>query len=96
MKHPRLSQASALRSLALTVEEIPAGKFRWRILEAPQGTMRFESLTCADTFFADYDAALATGYGELQRLIGPDLQHGPRHDPVSLAASRRQSESIRV
>jgi hypothetical protein len=30
--------------------------------------------------FAAYDTALATGYGELQRFIGPDLQYGPRSE----------------
>jgi hypothetical protein len=38
----------------------------------------FESIACSDITFEAYDTALATGYGELQRLVGPDLQYGPR------------------
>jgi hypothetical protein len=75
-----LTPDASLRPLALTVEETAPGQFRWRILEAPAGSLRFEPLACAETVFADYDAALATGYGELQRLIGPDLRFGPRQD----------------
>ncbi|MBW8720851.1 MAG: hypothetical protein JF626_02805, partial [Polaromonas sp.] len=40
----------------------------------------FESISCSEVTFAAYDSALATGYGELQRLIGPDLQYGPRSE----------------
>lgn len=70
-----------LRSYALTVEEAASGEFRWRILEN-QGTRSvFESVCCSETTFAAYDTALATGYGELQRLIGPELQFGPRREP---------------
>lgn len=74
-----------LRALALTVEEAGPGEFRWRILERRSAAAPYESLCCAESTFAAYDTALATGYGELQRLIGPDLQYGPRAEP---AASR--------
>ena len=67
-----------LRELALTVEEAGPGEFRWRILERRSAAAPYESLCCAESTFAAYDIALATGYGELQRLIGPDLQYGPR------------------
>lgn len=70
-----------LRTLALTVEEDGPGEFRWRILESQGQSPVFESVSCSDATFAAYDSALATGYGELQRLIGPDLQYGPRLEP---------------
>ncbi|WP_431095372.1 hypothetical protein [Polaromonas aquatica] len=71
-----------LRSLALTVEEPAPGEFCWRILESHANPLVFESVSCSDISFAAYDTALATGYGELQRLIGPDLQYGPRSEGV--------------
>ena len=82
-----------LRALALTVEEAGRGEFRWRILEGHGNPRVFESVSCSDTSFSAYDTALATGYGELQRLIGPDLQYGPRSDAdgeagrISIAAA---------
>jgi hypothetical protein len=75
-----LFKADPLRALALTVEEAAAGEFRWRILERAAVGAAYESLCCADKSFAAYDTALAVGYGELQRLIGPDLQFGPRQE----------------
>ncbi len=81
MNHSTLASAQLiepLRSLALTVEETSPGEFRWRLLERPLRTQAFESLAVSDRTFAAYDSALAAGYGELQRLIGPDLQYGPR------------------
>ena len=82
-----------LRAYALTVEEAAPGEFKWRILEQHGARSVFESVCCSEITFAAYDTALATGYGELQRLIGPDLQFGPRREPelakrhVKLAAS---------
>lgn len=70
-----------LRSLALTVEETAPGDFRWRILEGFGNPPVFESVSCANRTFSAYDTALATGYGELQRLIGLELQYGPRAAP---------------
>lgn len=70
-----------LRALALTVEETGPGDFRWRILEGFGNPPVFESLSCANRTFSAYDTALATGYGELQRLIGLELQYGPRAAP---------------
>jgi hypothetical protein len=90
MSHSTLvnAQLSApLRSLALTVEETAPGEFVWRILESRNNPTVFESVSCSDISFAAYDTALATGYGELQRLVGPDLQYGPRSEedlPVEL------------
>ena len=84
MNHSPLVTAQfneALRSYALTVEEASPGEFKWRILENHGTRFVFESVRCSDITFAAYDAALATGYGELQRLIGPDLQFGPRCEP---------------
>ena len=63
-----------LRALALTVEETGPGEFRWCILEGQGAPQVFDSVACSDITFAAYDTALATGYGELQRLIGPELQ----------------------
>lgn len=70
-----------LRALALTVEETGPGDFRWRILEGFGNPPVFESVSCANRTFSAYDTALATGYGELQRLIGLELQYGPRAAP---------------
>ena len=84
MNHSPLFTAQfieALRSYALTVEEASPGEFKWRILENHGSRFVFESLRCSEITFAAYDAALASGYGELQRLIGPDLQFGPRREP---------------
>jgi hypothetical protein len=83
MSHSTLVNAqlnAPLRSLALTVEETAPGEFCWRILESRSNPQMFESVSCSDISFAAYDTALATGYGELQRLIGPDLQYGPRSE----------------
>ena len=96
MSHSTLVSAqlkAPLRALALTVEETGPGDFRWRILESHGNPPVFESVGCANTTFPAYDTALATGYGELQRLIGPDLQYGPRAVPhaeaefISIASS---------
>lgn len=84
MNHSTLVTAQLnepLRAYALTVEQVAPGEFKWRILENHGTRSVFESVCCADTSFAAYDTALATGYGELQRLIGPDLQFGPRREP---------------
>lgn len=75
-----------LRALALTVEEAGPAEFRWRILERRSAASAYESLCCAENTVAAYDTALATGYGELQRLIGPDLQYGPRIEEAPLRA----------
>jgi hypothetical protein len=83
MSHSTLVNArlsAPLRSLALTVEEPAPGEFCWRILESRNNPTVFESVSCSDISFAAYDTALATGYGELQRLVGPDLQYGPRSE----------------
>jgi hypothetical protein len=83
MNHSTLVAAqlnAPLRSLALTVEEASPGEFRWRILERQRSSPAFESVACSDMSFVAYDTALATGYGELQRFIGPDLQYGPRSE----------------
>ena len=84
MNHSPLVTAQlneALRLYALTVEETAPGEFKWRILENHGSKFAFESVRCSDVTFPAYDTALATGYGELQRLIGPDLQFGPRREP---------------
>jgi hypothetical protein len=83
MSHSTLVNAqlkAPLRSLALTVEEPAPGEFCWRILESHQDPRVFESVSSSDITFEAYDTALATGYGELQRLVGPDLQYGPRSE----------------
>ena len=83
MSHATLVNAqlnAPLRALALTVEEADPGEFRWRILESQGAPQVFDSVACSDITFAAYDTALATGYGELQRLIGPEMQYGPRRE----------------
>jgi hypothetical protein len=72
----------ALRALALTVEEPSPGDFRWCILEKRDGQAYAQILRSA-VGAAAYDAALATGYGELQRLAGADLEHGPRQSAAA-------------
>jgi hypothetical protein len=103
MNHSTLVTAQLnepLRAYALTVEEAAPGEFKWRILENHGSRSVFESVCCSETTFAAYDTALATGYGELQRLIGPDLQFGPRREPqatrrhVTLVASDRQPATV--
>ena len=85
-----------LRPLALTVEEQTPGEFRWSIIESvPTGSPRI--LAISEACFAAYDTALATGYGELQRLIGPELQYGPRSEsPVSYQPSRLPEVAARL
>ena len=95
MNHSPLVTAQfkeALRSYALTVEEANAGEFKWRILENHGTRSVFESLRCSELTFSAYDTALAAGYGELQRLIGPDLQFGPRREPQ---ADKRHVQLVR-
>lgn len=103
MNHSTLVTAQLnepLRAYALTVEEAAPGEFKWRILENQGSRSVFESVCCSETTFAAYDTALATGYGELQRLIGPDLQFGPRREPqaskrhVKLVATDRQPATV--
>ncbi|RYX91002.1 MAG: hypothetical protein EOO28_27140 [Comamonadaceae bacterium] len=80
--------AAPLRPLALTVEERLPGEFRWSIIESSPGAAA-RVLATSEACFAAYDTALATGYGELQRLVGPELQHGPRDlSPASYQPSR--------
>lgn len=85
-----------LRPLALTVEERSAGEFRWSIIEnVPGGASRI--LAVSEACFAAYDTALATGYGELQRLVGPELQYGPRSvSPVSYQPSKAPDAAARL
>ena len=81
MTHSPLVKAylkTPLRALSLIVEEVEPGEFRWRILERHGKAPLFESVIYSGPSFAAYDAALATGYGELQRLVGPYLQYGRR------------------
>lgn len=76
--------APSLRKLALTVEEAGPGQFRWRILEGHGMALdapEFAPISSADLNSSTYDNALAAGYGALQRLIGHDLQFGPRVEP---------------
>lgn len=95
MNHSTLTAAQLsepLRAYALTVEEAAPGEFKWRILESHASRAVFESVCCSESTFTAYDTALASGYGELQRLIGPDLQFGPRREPQ--AARRHAQRSV--
>lgn len=95
MNHSALIAAQLnepLRAYALTVEEAAPGEFKWRILENHGTRSSYESVCCSDTTFEAYDIALASGYGELQRLVGPDLQFGPRREPQQ--ATRRHVKLV--
>jgi len=97
MNHSTLLAAQThepLRAYALTVEEAGLGEFKWRILENHGTRSSFESVCCSETSFAAYDTALATDHGELQRLIGPDLQFGPRCEPHPVERSGKRVTSV--
>ncbi|RYF30279.1 MAG: hypothetical protein EOO23_05480 [Comamonadaceae bacterium] len=88
--------ASPLRRLALTVEESGNGEFHWSILETSPRQPAFV-LATSEACFAAYDTALATGYGELLRLVGPELQYGPRGEsPGSYQPSRMPEVAARL
>ena len=90
--------APPLRPLALTVEERVPGEFRWSIIESAAGAgVGARVLATSQACFAAYDTALATGYGELQRLVGPELQYGPRDlSPGSYQPSRVPEVAARL
>ena len=69
---------NTLRSIALMVSEPEPGTYCWRLLESIGDPIVYEEIARSAVGFDAYDAALATGYGELQRLAGTEFQHGPR------------------
>jgi len=59
-----------VRKIGLLVEQPTDGSYFWVIHEDVRLDGRFEALHRADRSFATYSAALAQGYGVLQRLCG--------------------------
>jgi hypothetical protein len=59
-----------VRKIGLLVEQPTDGSYFWVIHEDVRRDGRFEPLQRAERSFATYSAALAQGYGVLQRLCG--------------------------
>ncbi|HJS03583.1 MAG TPA: hypothetical protein VJ832_08885 [Variovorax sp.] len=59
-----------VRKIGLLVEQPFDGSYYWVIHEDVRHDGRFEALHRADRPFATYAAALAQGYGVMQRLCG--------------------------
>lgn len=59
-----------VRKIGLLVEQPTDGSYFWVIHEDVRDDGRFEPLQRAERSFATYSAALAQGYGVLQRLCG--------------------------
>ena len=59
-----------VRKIGLLVEQPQDGTFYWVIHEDVRRDGRFEPVQKGDRPFATYAAALAQGYGVLQRLCG--------------------------
>lgn len=59
-----------VRKIGLLVEQPQDGAYYWVIHEDVRRDGRFELVQRADRAFATYAAALAQGYGVLQRLCG--------------------------
>ena len=59
-----------VRKIGLVVEQPAAGCYIWIIHEDVSHDGHFEPLHRAERSFATYSAALAQGYGVLQRLCG--------------------------
>lgn len=59
-----------VRKIGLLVEQPQDGAYYWVIHEDVYRNGRFELVQKADRAFATYAAALAQGYGVLQRLCG--------------------------
>jgi hypothetical protein len=70
-----------LRDLALTVNEEAIGEFYWKLLESLDGSAVYQEIARSPVTFNAYDVALAAGYGALQRVVGAELEHGPRIHP---------------
>jgi len=60
----------SMRKIGLLVEQPTDGSFYWVIHEDVRQDGRYQSLRRAERSFATYSAALAQGYGVMQRLCG--------------------------
>ena len=69
---------TALRSLALTVQEPRPGEFRWSVLERFEDDDPFEVLLAAEQSCATYGEALSNGTSVLSALADGDMLRGPR------------------
>ena len=69
---------TALRSLALTVEESSADGFRWVLLERFEESENFEILVTAEDLFRSYGEALRKGVEMLSALADGNMLVGPR------------------
>jgi len=74
-----------VRKIGLLVEQPMDGAYFWVIHEDVRHDGRFEMLQRAERSFATYSAALAQGYGVLQRLCG--LTGLPAYAARSVAVS---------
>ena len=77
-----------LRDIAVTVRELPGGKYRWALLEGTGEHGMFISyalLQEGERVYDRYSTALAAGIAGLRSVFGPE---GPRHggtwDPQAL------------
>ena len=71
-----------VRKIGLLVEQPRDGAYYWVIQEDVCRDGRYEPMQKAERPFATYAAALAQGYGVLQRLCG--LTGLPARGPVSI------------
>ena len=69
-----------VRKIGLLVEQPRDGAYFWVIHEDVRRDGRFETVQKSERAFATYAAALAQGYGVLQRLCG--LTGLPIHSPI--------------
>jgi hypothetical protein len=69
---------TALRSLAVTVQEHRPGEFRWSILERFEDDDPFEVLLAAEESCSTYGEALGNGTSVLSALADGNMAIGPR------------------
>jgi len=69
---------TALRSLALTVEEPRDGEYCWTILERFEQDEPFEVLLAAEESCRSYGEALSNGMSVLSALADGNMKIGPR------------------
>lgn len=69
---------TALRSLAVTVQEHHPGEFRWSILERFEDDEPFEVLLAAEESCSTYGEALDNGTSVLSALADGNMAIGPR------------------
>lgn len=69
---------TALRSLALTVQEPRPGEFRWCILERFEEDEPFDVLIAAEESCRTYGEAFGNGTSVLSALADGNMKIGPR------------------